>query len=709
VVCFFTAQAQVLKPVKWSFSVKEISETEAELILKATIEKGWHLYSQDIPPDGPIPTTFTFTKSKDYELAGKVTEPKAIEEFDNMFGMTIKYFANEALFRQKIKIKNKAAFSVSGEVEFMVCDDSKCLPPEVVEFSFKINKGKTGNTQEIKDTATTGNLIPADTLKKKTDSLTAAATATATATATTPDDGKCHPKTFNGASSVEEKKEFSYWGFMLLAFFAGLAALLTPCVFPMIPMTVTFFLKTAETRNVAIRNGILYGLSIIAIYTLAGTLVSILVGPEFANWLSTHWLPNILFFLIFMVFAASFLGMFEITLPSSWVTVIDKKADKGGIAGLIFMAFTLVLVSFSCTGPIVGGILVESARGEFLKPMLGMFAFSLAFALPFSLFAIFPNWLSNLPKSGGWLNSVKVTLGFLELALGLKFLSIADQTYHWGILDREVNIALWIVIFTLLGLYFLGKLKTPHDSTLPHISVPRMLLALVTFSFVVYLVPGMFGAPLKALSGYLPPQTTMDFDLTSHPTQTLPTGEGFSNAQADDGSVVGLRNSKVSPCGGDLEEVIYGDILHLPHNLNGYFDYEQGMACAKDLGKPVFIDFTGHGCVNCREMEANVWSDPAVLKILREDFVIIALYVDDKTELPENQWYVSKYDGKKKKTIGAQNADFQICSFDNNAQPYYITLDHKGEMLHAPTAYNLNISDFVKFLNDAKEEFKSRQ
>lgn len=660
--------AQVLKPVKWSFSVKEISDTEAELVLKAAIEKGWHLYSQDIPADGPVPTTFSFVKSADYELSGKVLEGKSIEEFDNIFGMTIKYFANQAEFRQKIKIKNKTGFTIKGELEFMVCDDSKCLPPEQVEFSFKINPVKGAIKTVENDTVGNGNIVPLiDTLKNN------------TAAVQTPDDGKCHPKTFKGAS-LKEQEEFSYWGFMLGAFLAGLLALLTPCVFPMIPMTVTFFLKTAETRAKAIRNGLFYGLSIIGIYTILGTLVSMISGPEVANFLSTHWFPNLLFFVIFMVFAASFLGMFEIVLPSSWVNTVDSKADKGGIAGLLFMAFTLVLVSFSCTGPIVGTVLVEAARGAVIKPMLGMFAFSLAIALPFSLFAIFPNWLSNLPKSGGWLNSVKVTLGFLEIALGLKFLSIADQTYHWGILDREINIALWIVIFSLLGLYFLGKLKTPHDSDLPYVSVPRIALAILTFSFVVYLIPGMFGAPLKMLAGYLPPKSTLDFDL--YKTQETPN----------------------ETCG----EPRFGNILHLPHGLKGYFDYEQGMACARQLGKPVFIDFTGHGCVNCREMEANVWSDPAVLKMLREDFVVIALYVDDKTVLPENEWFVSKYDGKKKKTIGAQNADFQICNFDNNAQPYYITLDHQGELLHPPTAHNLHIPDFLAFLQSAKAEFLKR-
>ncbi len=672
---------QILKPVKWDFSLKEISETEAELIMHAKIDAGWHMYSQDIPPDGPIPTTFVFNKSADYSLTGKVIEPKSIEENDEMFGMVIKYFENDVSFKQKVKLNNKAEFKITGQLEFMACKEV-CIPPEIIEFSFIANKGKTGsiqNSQPVKkDTIGTGSNTPTDdTLKKNDDSLGVAA-------AQTPDDGQCHTKTFKGETATQEE-EFSYWGFMLLAFLSGLTALLTPCVFPMIPMTVTFFLKTAETRRKAIRNGILYGLSIIAIYTLAGTLVSVLVGAEFANWLSTHWLPNILFFIIFLVFAASFLGMFEITLPSSWVNAMDKRSDKGGVTGLLFMAFTLVLVSFSCTGPIVGGLLVEAARSEFLKPMLGMFAFSLAFALPFSLFAIFPNWLSSLPKSGGWLNSVKVTLGFLEIALAFKFLSIPDQTYHWGILDRDINIAIWIVVFSLMGVYFLGKLKTPHDSEVKVVTVPRIMLAIITFSFVVYLIPGMFGAPLKMLSGYLPPQATHDFDLN----RTIRESTGTGNLT----------------CG----EPKYGDLLHLPHGLNGYFDYEQGMACAREQGKPVFIDFTGHGCVSCREMEAKVWGDPAVLKILRDDFIVIALYVDDKTELPEKDWYVSKYDGKQKKTIGAQNADRQICEFEKNAQPYYVTLDHKGELIHVPESYNLDVSYFVKFLNDAKTEFVRKQ
>jgi len=437
---------------------------------------------------------------------------------------------------------------------------------------------------------------------------------------------------------------------------------------------------------------LIYGGSIILIYTVVGTIVAVTLGANFANWLSTHWLPNIIFFLIFMVFAASFLGLFEITLPSWIVNKADKKSDKGGYAGAFFMAFTLVLVSFSCTGPIVGAILVQSAGGQVLMPVIGMLGFSLAFALPFTLFAFFPSWLSKLPKSGGWLNSVKVTLGFIEMALGLKFLSVADQTYHWGILDRDIYLALWIVIFFMLGLYFLGKIRLIHDQEVKHIGVFRLMLAIITFTFVVYLIPGMFGAPLKGLAGYLPPQATHDFDL---------------NAIIRDNSCASSGNyngTDISLC----EKPKYSDFLHLPHGLKGFFDYEQGMACAALQKKPVFIDFTGHGCVNCREMEATVWSDPQVLKRLKENFVVIALYVDDKTELPEKEWVTSKYDGRVKKNIGQKYADFQISRFNVNAQPYYVLLDNKGGLLTNPRAYNKDISEFVKFLDKGIEEFKKR-
>jgi thiol:disulfide interchange protein DsbD len=470
---------------------------------------------------------------------------------------------------------------------------------------------------------------------------------------------------------------------MVLAFLAGLAALITPCVFPMIPMTVSFFTGRAKKRSEGIRQAFIYGISIIGIYTIAGTAVAAIQGPEFANWLATHWVPNVFFFTIFVVFALAFLGMFELTLPSSFVNKIDAKAEKGGLGGVFFMAFTLVLVSFSCTGPIVGSILISSAGGELVKPVLGMFSFGLAFAIPFTLFAIFPEWMQRLPKSGGWLNTVKVVLGFLELALAFKFLSIADLVYHWGILDRDIFLAIWIVIFSALGLYLLGKIRLPHDSKMEHLGVPRLLLALVTFTFVVYMIPGLWGAPLKLLSGYLPPITTQQFSLTG--------------------------STSSSEASSSTEVVLYGDLLKIPHGIPGYFDYEQALAAAKREGKPLLIDFTGHGCVNCRKMEENVWIDPQVIKRLKEDFVMVALYIDERLELPEPKWYTSSYDDKVKKTLGKQNADFQITRFNNNAQPYYVILDHQEQLLATPRGYDTDIAAFVEFLDGASAEFQSRK
>jgi thiol:disulfide interchange protein DsbD len=492
--------------------------------------------------------------------------------------------------------------------------------------------------------------------------------------------GECEPLKFKGG---EEDESFSYWELMIEAFLWGIASLLTPCVFPMIPMTVTFFLKGAKekSRSAGIRKATVYGLSIIGIYTFIGTIVAVTLGAAFANWLATHWVPNVLFFLIFMFFAASFLGMFEIRMPSSLINKSDAKADRGGFFGTFFMALTLVLVSFSCTGPIIGIILIKASQGAVLEPMLGMFAFSLAFALPFTLFAVFPSWLSKLPKSGGWLNTVKVVLGFLEIALGLKFLSVADQTYHWGILDREVYIGLWIVIFTMLALYLLGKIKLAHDTALPYIKVPRLFFAMIVLAFVVYLTPGLFGHPLKALSGYLPPMSTHDFSLL---------GE--------------IRGEDENQCG---DEPKYSDFLHLPHGIAGYFDYDEAIACAKAQEKPLFIDFTGHGCVNCREMEAQVWSDPSILKMLKEEFVVVAIYVDDKTPLPESEWVESKVDGKMKTTIGDKNLDFQICNFDESAQPLYVTMGGDEKLLAKPVGY-VSVDDFKEFLEKSLVEFKKK-
>ena len=678
---FFTF-SQVLVPVKWSFKVEQPKPGEATLFLIATIDHGWHVYSRNnpLPPNGPIGTTFTFTKSKDYQLVGDVTEPKPIEEKDSQFdNQTLRYFQHKAVFKQKIKIPGKEDFQVKGSLEFMCCDNSRCIPPDQVEFSFNVK----GNPAAGETANTAASIVQnkADSVIKKTNTGKAINTIEAT------------PKTKMKKGGLDKEEKKSLLMFFLFSLLAGFAAILTPCVFPMIPMTVTFFMHDSDNKRKARFQAIIYSLSIIFIYTVIGTIVAVTLGANFANFLSTHWFPNVFFFLIIMVFAASFLGMFDITLPAWMVSKADKQADKGGFTGAFFMAFTLVLVSFSCTGPIVGAILVKSAGGEVIQPIIGMLGFSIAFALPFGLFAFFPSWLASLPKSGGWLNSVKVVLGFLELALGLKFLSIADQTYHWHILDREVYLAFWIVIFTLMGLYLLGKLKFHHDSDNPFISVPRLTFAIITFAFVVYMIPGMWGAPLKALAGYLPPQQSLDFDLTAiihNEVKAVSGGGGATNTSLCDAPK-------------------YKEFLELPHQLEGYFDYRQALACSRKQNKPLFIDFTGHGCVNCREMEARVWADPQVLKRLREKFIVTALYVDDKTDVPQNEWITSKYDGKVKKSIGKIYADLQISRFNVNAQPYYVLLDTTGNLLTTPKAYDLNIDNFIKFLDTGLQNFQKQQ
>lgn len=670
--------SQIKQPVKWSYSTNSISDNEAELIFKAKIDDGWHLYSQHVKENGPLPTVFTFKTSKYYTLKGKTTEPAGKTEYDKTFEMDIKFFSKSAEFKQKVIINSDKDFNITGTLDYMVCNDGSCIPFSDNDFSFSIKASGNSKVENTNDTSKTYNPVTND--------LTATDTGKKT-NINTPQTKISSNNSNNNGSPIN--KNDSLWKFFLLSFLAGLAAILTPCVFPMIPMTVSFFMGDGNKKTKARTQAFIYGFSIIAIYTIIGTIVSVTLGADFANFLSTHWIPNVFFFLIFVFFAASFFGMFEITLPGWLITKSDKKADKGGILGPFFMAFTLVLVSFSCTGPIVGAILVASAGGEVILPIIGMLGFSLAFALPFTLFAIFPSWLSNLPKSGGWLNSVKVVLGFLELALGLKFLSIADQTYHWRILDREVYLAIWIVIFALLGTYLMGKIKFKHDSDVKYISVPRLTLILITFSFVVYLIPGMFGAPLKALSGYLPPQTSHDFDLSALIRDNTGT----------------KGSATVSTI---CDKPKYSEFLHLPHGLQGYFDYEQGLTCAKAQKKPIFIDFTGHGCVNCRAMEADVWSQPEVLKRLKENYVIVALYVDDKTDLPESEWITSKYDGKVKKTVGKKYADYQISRFNINAQPYYVLLDHNGDLLTQPKAYDKDVNSFVKFLDAGIEEFKKK-
>lgn len=697
--------AQILEPVKWSFDSKQEGD-KLTLFFKANIEKTWHLYDTNLPEGGPVSTSFHFNDNNKIELVGKMTSnPAPIHKFDDMFQMELRYFETKAEFIQVVKLKTTEPVTIDGYLEFMCCDDETCLPPTEVDFSFKtkayVAKADAQAPAPAANEEKVATAMPEKDSKAGSEALAGPETApesvviTTTTAVTEKLDEPVLTPAEEGKVITDKGKEGStenLWIFLFFSFLAGLAAILTPCVFPMIPMTVSFFMKSGDTKAKSRMYAVFYGLSIIFIYTIVGTVVALLFGPDIANFLSTHWIPNLIFFAVFMLFAFSFFGMFEIVLPSWLVNKSDSQVDKGGFMGSFFMALTLVLVSFSCTGPIVGAILVESAGGAVLKPIVGMFGFSLAFALPFTLFALFPAWLSNLPKSGGWLNSVKVVLGFLELALGLKFLSVADQTYHWGILDREVYLAIWIVIFALLGIYLLGKLKFSHDSDVKHVTVPRLMLAIASFSFVVYLVPGMFGAPLKAISGYLPPMETHDFNLRGVIRDEVKLNGGTGAAQTS-----------------SLDETPkYSDFLHLPHGLEGFFDYEQGMAYAKRVNKPVFIDFTGHGCVNCREMEANVWSDPKVLQLLRDDYVVIALYVDDKKELPESEWVTSERDGKVKKTIGKKYADFQITRFGVNAQPYYVLLDNQGKELVQPKAYDLNVDNFVNFLNEGLKNFNQK-
>ncbi|GAB3732987.1 protein-disulfide reductase DsbD family protein [Spirosoma lituiforme] len=676
--------AQIIKPVSWTYKPVKSSVKIGDVVdvrFTAAIKDGYHIYSSDVNPkiDGPLPTVIKFTPNKTYELVGKVKPVSKVEtKFEEVFEGDTYLMHGPAQFVQRVKILADKPV-IEGNIDYQVCTDSdgQCIPGDD---DFAITglsvEGSAGDqTVAAASPNTTSAITPPTAETVASDTATAAALSDATepvASASTT--AANEPDVIANESATTT--DGSLWSFMLAAFLSGLVALLTPCVFPIIPATVSFFTNQQGGQWKAL----LYGFFIIAIYVLIGTVVSRFNGPAFANFVSTHWLPNLLFFAIFFIFGLSFLGLFEIVLPNSLINQADAKSEQGGIAGIFFMAFTLVLVSFSCTGPIVGSLLVASAGGEVIKPILGMAAFSSAFAIPFTLFAAFPQWLKSLPRSGGWLNSVKVVLGFLELALALKFLSIADQVYHWGLLDREVFLSLWIVIFALIGFYFLGKIRLPHDSETKYISVQKLLLAIATLSFVVYMIPGLWGAPLKALSGYLPPETSQDFNLNDR--------------------------QLAAPSANSLTETPkYGDLFRLPRGLQGFFDYKQALAYAKKVNKPVFIDFTGHGCVNCREMEARVWSDPAVKSRLQNDFVILALYVDDKTELPQAEWYTSTYDQKVKKTIGAQNADLQITKFNNNAQPHYCLVNTDGKLLVSPKNYDRDVAHFVTFLDSGKAKF----
>jgi len=631
------ALAQSENPVKWSHSVSDNGEGRYTVQMKATMADGWHIYDLG-PYEFITATSLKFEPSEGVKAVGDLRVlSKVVRHMDDIFGIEIGYFEKEARFEQDFEGEG----DVKVAIEYMACNDTNCTPPAEEEMVVTLGKATDAPKAEVK-------------------------------------------------AVKDAAGEGSLWSLIIEAILWGFAALLTPCVFPMVPMTVSFFMKNSGSVARGRINASLYGLFIVALYTLPIAILIIItrvvggdaVTADIFNWLATHWLPNILFFVVFMIFAASFFGAFEITLPSALVNKSDAKSDKGGIGGIFFMALTLVLVSFSCTGPIVGSVLIKSTSGEVWSPIITMLAFSTAFALPFTLFAFFPSMLQKLPKSGGWLNSVKVVLGFVEVALGFKFLSVADQVYHWNLLDREVYLAIWIVVFSLLGLYLLGKIKFAHDSEVKHLSVGRLALAIGVFTFVVYMIPGMWGAPLKALSGYLPPLSSQDFVI-----------EKYAPATASSSSEVDINNAK------------YSDVLHLPHGLKGFFDMKEAEAYAEKIGKPIFIDFTGHGCVNCREMEARVWADPAVQQILRDEYVIVALYTDDKMPLPESDW-VTTESGKVLKTLGKVNANYALTRFGVNAQPYYVLQGKGGVVLGEPRGYDLSVEGFVKFLQKGVEEYK---
>lgn len=647
------AIAQKITPAKWSWSIKPANPKvgeQAEVIFKVAIEKDWYLYSSDFDKDlGPTVTTVTFKPGAGYQTVGelKAINPHSKNDTEIWNG-TYTYFTEQAEFRQKIKITD-SDYSIEGSYDSQSCSNISglCVP---VKGSFSL-KGKAEKVVSA-DTAVAPvvqSAVPVDSVVSK-------------------------PATV--AIPTEAPEDNSLFAFFWIALGAGFLALLTPCVYPLIPMTVSFFTKQKGGKGLAF----LYGGFIVLIYVFFGTLLAFFAGASFANFLSTHWIPNMIFFTIFILFGISFLGAFEIVLPSNLVNTVDAKSDKGGFIGVFFMAFTLVLVSFSCTGPLAGSILIAASQGAFLKPIIGMLGFSLAFAIPFTLFAIFPGFMQKLPKSGNWMNEVKVVLGFLEIALAFKFLSVADQVYHWHLLDREIFLAIWIAIFTALTLYLFGKISLPHDGPSKNLSVPRTLFATAVLAFVIYLVPGMFGAPLKGLSGWLPPMNSQDF-----------------------------KGSQVAEPVAETNEVLYSDFLELPLGLTGYFDFEQAKAAALKANKPLFIDFTGHGCVNCRKMEEYVWSDPSVLQRLKNDYVVVALYCDDKTELPADKWYTSKVDGQEKKTLGDQNLDFQISRFNSNAQPHYVLLDPRKDdkPMVQPVAFDANVAHFVSFLDEGKSIYQS--
>ena len=672
IMLLWVAQAQQLDPVKWTYSVKETSATEAELVFSAKLDPGWHLYSQYTDPNGPLAIEFTFVDSKDYKRVGKVAEPKPHEEMDEIFQCVVKSFSGNVAFRQKIQRLSDKDFTVKGTVSYQLCNDGSCIAPEDHDFTFKVPgaKAEVAEETETADTAVAVLAEAADTAGQ--DSLVATEEAPVEAAA-------------------PEKKKQSLLVIFLLAIGGGILTMFTPCVFPMIPMTVNFFMHNSDDKRKNRRQAWLFGFSIVFIFAVLGAVLALIFGPEALYFIGTHWLPNLIFFIIFFVFALSFFGLFEIKMPEKWINSSDEQADKGGWLAPFFIALTTVLVSFSCTGPILGAALVglttsSTDRWVSLVTMLG---FGIGFALPFTLLAMFPQALKNM-KSGSWLNTVKVSFAFLELAFGLKFLQMADLYCNWGLLPRDIYLALWIVIFGMLGFYLLGKLRFKGDDEVKEIGTLRLFLAIGVLSFTVWMIPGLWGAPLKGISGFLPPMESQSFNIEKIVAENTP--------------AVSTGTVQVGQLPADRK---YADKLHVPLGFEAFFDLEEAKAYARQQRKPVFIDFTGKTCANCREMEHYVWTDPEVKRLLNEEFIMCSLYADENTiELPESEW-VTDQKGHVLKTLGRKNLNYQKTAFNMNAQPYYVIVDADGKVLTKENyKYDRDVAKFVGWLNEGIANYK---
>ena len=678
----YALQAQIKDPVKFKTELTTLSDTEAEVVFTATIDKGWHVYSTDLGDGGPISATFNIDNKSGVELVGKLKPVgKEVATFDKLFEMKVRYFENTAKFVQKVKFTG-GAYAIEGYLEYGACDDESCLPPTQVPFKFsgvakagnaaatkteqskaeqpeqkvvdKADKKEEATSVASKDSSAMMELVPATTTEAATDIQPAVASSEL---------WKPVISDLQALGEEHGQEDMSWIYIFITGFLGGLLALFTPCVWPIIPMTVSFFLKRSKDKKKGIRDAWTYGASIVVIYVALGLAITLIFGASALNALSTNAIFNILFFLMLVIFAASFFGAFEIRLPSKWGNAVDSKAESTtGLLSIFLMAFTLSLVSFSCTGPIIGFLLVQvSTTGSVVAPAIGMLGFAIALALPFTLFALFPSWLKSMPKSGGWMNVIKVTLGFLELAFALKFLSVADLAYGWRLLDRETFLALWIVIFALLGFYLLGKIKFPHDDDDDKVGVTRFFMALISLAFAVYMVPGLWGAPLKAVSAFAPPMQTQDFNL-------------------------------------------YKNEVHAKFD-----DYDLGMEYARLNGKPVMLDFTGYGCVNCRKMEAAVWTDPKVSDLINNDYVLITLYVDNKTPLTEPVKIIENGTERTLRTVGDKWSYLQRMKFGANAQPFYVLLDNQGKPLNKSYAYNEDIPKYIEFLQTGLENYKKEK